>query len=223
MRDRPRGAPPATTRSGRSTSRSPRARAAPHRARVDRLRLRRHEGGALRRDGRAAAPLGVRAHEARRGAVRARAGSASTSSCGRATCTAPGTTTPAAPSSGSAGARAPAASATGSGRPRTSGISRSGSCRCCSPAGSAPITWPGPSPPAGSTSCTRVREIGGLPGAVDAQAFASLGLVAPRPANSALDERVPRPHRASSPCPAAGRQPSRNGSAPRPAATDGAG
>ena len=32
----------------------------------------------------------------------------------------------------------------------------------------------------------RVREIGGLSGTVDAQTFASLGLVAPRPANSAL-------------------------------------
>ena len=32
----------------------------------------------------------------------------------------------------------------------------------------------------------RVREIGGLPGTVDEQAFASLGLAAPRPANSAL-------------------------------------
>ena len=61
-----------------------------------------------------------------------------------------------------------------------------GCCRCCSPAGSAPITWPGPSPPAGSTSSSAPVTIGGLPGTVDAQEFASLGLVAPRPANSAL-------------------------------------
>ena len=143
------------------------------------------KGAPVRRDGHAASPLRVRADEARRGAVRAGAGTGALHRADELRVRRRGRLRQRRRRTAPQGRERRVASATGSDRRRSSGHLATGCCRCCSPAVSAPITWPGPSPPAGSTSWSAPVTMGGLPGTVDAQAFASLGLVAPRPANSA--------------------------------------
>ena len=148
----------------------------------------------------------------------------STSSCGRATCSAAGDDyAERRASNGSAGARAPAASATGSDRRRSSGTSRLGCCRCCSPAGSARITWPGPSPRAGSTSCSACVRSVGSPGRSSAQAVASLGLVGAASRQLRARERVPRAHRDRTAAPAGRRRRGVARLRVRGASADGAG
>ena len=110
----------------------------------------------------------------------------STSSCGRATSTGPATTTRAALSSACARGEAVGGIRDRIGSPTLVGhlasrllpLLLTGRFGTYHLAGSEPACW--------FDVLERARSIGGLPGTVEPQEMASLGLVAPRPANSAI-------------------------------------
>ena len=176
-----------TRQRARSTTRGARRASVRSRdpARVDRLRLRRHEGRAVRRDGRAAPALRVRADEARGRGVRPASGAGALHRAhelrlrrrrrlrerGRRA-------SPQGESAGGIRDRTGSPTFVRHLADRLLPLLLTGRFGTYHLAGSEPACW--------FDVLERARAIGGLPGTVEPQEFASLGLVAPRPANSAM-------------------------------------